>query len=222
MLTCALPGCATERLGAAAPPGVDLTGEWNLNVNLSDDPDRMGDADKPQQQRTPGRRGHGGRGGGGMSPMGGPGSGYFLPVAQDHSTPPPPADSGPGRQAQGRSASINRMFGAPAHVSITQQGGSLIVKTNMTDGTQTADEYTAGTVTNIPFGHDKTAERSAGWRGPVFVVSLTVKKGGWREDDFALDDDGRLIMTTQTKGGRGGSTEIKRVYDRVRGQGGPE
>jgi hypothetical protein len=51
----------------------------------------------------------------------------------------------------------------------------------------------------------------------VFVVTITAKKAGWREDDFALDEDGRLIMTTQTKGGRLGSLEIKRVYDRVRG-----
>ena len=43
------------------------------------------------------------------------------------------------------------------------------------------------------------------------------KHGGWREDQFALDDEGHLIMTTQTRGGRQASVEMKRVYDRVRG-----
>src|ERR1700760_3504640 len=83
----AAAGCATERLDAAAPSGVNLTGEWKLNPNLSDDPDKLGpDPDKPQQRQPGSHRGHGGRGGGGggMPPMGSPGStgGYnYLPVA---------------------------------------------------------------------------------------------------------------------------------------------
>jgi hypothetical protein len=102
-------------------------------------------------------------------------------------------------------------------VSITQKEGTLTIKTDMPDGTHTADEYTPGTSNTIPYGQDGTAARSVGWRGPVFVITTTAKKGGWREDDFALDDDGRLIMTTQTKGGRVGTVDITRVYDRVRG-----
>jgi hypothetical protein len=113
--------------------------------------------------------------------------------------------------------SINRLLKPPVHVSISQKEGTLIIKTDMPDGTHTADEYTAGTSNTIPYGPGGTADRSVGWRGTVFVVTTTAKKAGWREDDFALDEDGRLIMTTQTKGGRLGSLEIKRVYDRVRG-----
>jgi hypothetical protein len=112
--------------------------------------------------------------------------------------------------------SINRLLKPPVHVSISQKEGTLIIKTDMPDGTHTADEYTAGRSNTIPYGPGGTADRSVGWRGPVFVVTTIAKKGGWREDDFALDEDGRLIMTTQTKGGRLGSLEIKRVYDRVR------
>ena len=78
---------------------------------------------------------------------------------------------------------------------------------------------TSGTTVTIPYGKDSTATRVAGWRGPVFVVTTTPKKGPWREDDFALDEDGRLIMTTQTKGVHHGAIEIKRVFDRVRGFG---
>jgi len=102
-------------------------------------------------------------------------------------------------------------------MSITQDKGTLTVTTNLPDGTQTSDTYTAGTKTTIPFGRDATADRSAGWRGPVFVVTTSAKKFGTREDDFAIDsDDGRLIMTTITKGGRLGKVEITRVYDRVK------
>src|ERR1700716_1289946 len=72
-----IAGSATERLDAAAPSGVNLTGEWKFNPNLSDDPDSRAAPDKAAPQRSPGSpRGHGagrGGGGGGMPPMGGPG-----------------------------------------------------------------------------------------------------------------------------------------------------
>jgi len=102
-------------------------------------------------------------------------------------------------------------------MSITQDKGSLTVTTNMPDGTTTSDVYTAGERKEIPFGQDNTAERTAGWRGPVFVVTTSAKKFGNREDDFAIDtDDGRLIMTTTTSGGKLGKVAITRVYDRVK------
>ena len=216
-------GCATDRLDAAPPSGVNLTGDWALNVNLSDDPDKMGpDPDTTKPAKNPGsHRGHGGGrggggGGGGMPPIGSPPdggptasyekAGYgFVPVAD---TPPAKPNRG---------ASINRYLRAPMSMSITQDKGSLTVTTNLPDGTKTSDVYTAGEKKSIPFGQDNTAERTAGWRGPVFVVTTSAKKFGNREDDFAIDtDDGRLIMTTMTSGGKLGKVAITRVYDRVK------
>jgi hypothetical protein len=254
-----ITGCATERLDAVAPGGVNLTGEWKFNPNLSDDPDKLADPEKAPQRSPGGHRGHGGgRGGGsGMPPMGSPGGtgdsftpaasgftpavasgltpptdeftpaagGGFLPVALtasgiEQAAPLPPSGTPTtpttGGSPPSRGASINRLLKAPMHVSITQKEGTVIIKTDMPDGTHTADEYTAGTSNTIPYGPDSTAGRSVGWRGPVFVITTAAKKGGWREDDFALDDGGRLIMTTQTKGGRLGTVDITRVYDRVR------
>ncbi len=228
-LICALllAGCATERLERSAPAGVNLTGEWNFNPNLSDNPDLPASDSDKTPQRTPGsRRGRGGGrggGGGGMPPMGSPGSGgyNFLPVAltsQDQdASPPQPSPGATPNQGPPRRPGGNRSLKAPSHLSITQKDASIVVRANMQDGTQAVDEYTAGSTVTIPYGHDDTAKRSVGWRGPVFVVTIDAKKAGWREDDFALDEDGRLIMTTTTKGGRSGNREIKRVYDRVRG-----
>lgn len=213
----AIAGCAsTERLATTAPAGVNLTGEWKLNPNLSDDPDKLGPDPDVTPQRSPGgHRGHGGgRGGGsGMPPMGSPGGpgGYnYLPVALTSGT----SEQQP---TSSRGMSINRLLQAPLRMSITQKDGTVVIKANMPDGTQTVDEYTAGITATIAFGPQQTAERTAGWRGPVFVVTTTVKKGPWREDDFALDEDGRLIVSTQTRGGRLGKLDIKRVYDRLRG-----
>ena len=242
-------GCATDRLDAAAPSGVNLTGEWKLNLNLSDDPDKMGpDPNATSPQRAPGsHRGHGGGrggmggggiGGGGMPPIGsspddGPTASNsrpdgFMRVGLEQSPSAQPTGGstggaaggptgGPTSGKSGRGASINRYLRAPLTLSITQDKGTLIVKSNMPDGTQTSDTYTAGSRTTIPFGQEQTADRTAGWRGPVFVVTTSAKKFGSREDEFAIDaDDGRLIMTTLTKGGKLGKVEITRVYDRVK------
>ena len=217
-----IAGCATERLDASAPQGINLTGEWNFNPNLSDDPNNLGKPDNSQQQPAPkSHRGRGGgRGGGGMPPPGSPdGTGYnsggynYLPVAIMSQ---PPGDAAPGASPPARRPGLG-LLRAPQHLSITQKDNSVTIRTNMPDGAQTVDEYTAGTSTRIPYGQGSTADRSVGWRGPVFVITTNTKKDGWREDDFAIDDDGRLIMTTDTKGGRLGKLEIKRVYDRVRG-----
>jgi hypothetical protein len=244
-----LAGCASERLEPSAPQGVNLSGEWNFDPNLSDDPSKLGGDSDKTPQRTPGsHRGHGGgRGGGGggaMPPMGGPGGGYnYLPVAlsfQDNATTPaqpapdaaptqdtPPAPVAPNQGPAGPGSTANgpprgrgpaaRSLRAAMHMSITQKDGSVFIRANMTDGTQLAEEYKAGTDTTIAYGPDATAKRSVGWRGPVFVITTDAKKGGWHEEDFALDDAGHLIMTTTTKGGRQGTGEIKRVYDRSRG-----
>ena len=241
LVVASIAGCATERLGATPPTGVNLTGEWRFNPNLSDDPDKLPDPDTTTPQRAPGgHRGHGGgRGGGGaMPPIGSPGGtgnnftsatggapdgfgfqrvALTAPGIEQAAPLPPTGTPAAGGAKMSRGMSINRLLKAPVHVSITQKESTLILKADMPDGTQTADQYTAGTSNTIPYGPDSTADRSVGWRGPVFVVTTTAKKGGWREDDYALDDDGRLIMTTQTKGGRLGKLEITRVYDRIRG-----
>jgi hypothetical protein len=234
LVTAWLAGCATERLDAAAPSGVNLSGEWKFNPNLSDDPDKLVPADKTPQ-RAPGSGGHHGRGGGrngggGMPPVGTPpDTGSYNPPKEgflkvglsapgiEQSAPLPPATTPPVTSQPGRAANISRYLQAAAHMSITQKEATVVIRSTMEDATTYQDEYTAGTQSTIPYGQDNSADRSVGWRGPVFVVTTKAKKGGSREDDFALDDDGRLIMTTQTKGGKLGKVEIKRVYDRVRG-----
>jgi hypothetical protein len=233
-LAAGLGGCASERLAAVAPGGVNLTGEWKLNVNLSDDPDKQVTPDKEPQRDPLGRRGR--RGGAtGLPQIGAPdgpsnfaspaspgaslapGTAYaFDSPGIEQSNPLPPVDNAPNSSGSGKSK-LARLLQAPDHLSIVHKGAVVTIKSVMSDGRTFSDEYTAGTQGTVPYGADNTAERSAGWRGPVFVVTTSVKKGGTREDDYALDDDGRLIMTTQTHGGRVGKNDLVRVYDRIRG-----
>ena len=272
-LTGSLAGCATDRLEATAPASVNLTGEWRLNPNLSDDLDKLGDADK-DQPRSSGmgrRRGRAGPGGGtgpggnsGLPPIGAgsnwngsPDAGVssnFMGAAPtfgaagfDQPANPPPdgtpagnapdgaAPQGPATEsgppagpsgsgsAQPRSggaggkSALSRALQAPDYLSIRQDGATLTVRFRAADGTPVEDQFKAGTQTTIAYGADSTAERSAGWRGPVFVVTTKAKKGGTREDDYALDEDGRLIVSTYVKGSRRGSIDVKRVYDRIKG-----
>ena len=233
-LAAGLGGCASDRLAAVAPGAVNLTGEWKLNVNLSDDPDKQLTPDKQPQRDPLGRRSRRG-GAAGLPPLGAPdGPSNFVSSANgdasmtpgtayafdapgiEQSNPLPPVDSAPNSSGAGKST-LGHLLQAPNHLSIVQNGAVVTIRSTMSDGRTFSDEYTAGKQGTVPYGADSTAERSAGWRGPVFVVTTSVKKGGTREDDYALDEDGRLIMTTQTHGGRAGKNDLVRVYDRIRG-----
>lgn len=236
-LAALLASCATtDRLVAAAPQGVDLSGEWQLNVNLSDDPQRLEEPKEPglkapERNRPPGGFGKPGTtmpgvptGPGGLDPRGGgenltdttrPRSGLMpvlyaqntdLPGSASDSGPPPPPPKG------GRVGTASRMLDAPERLTISQSGSKVVVK-SMTDGT--TEEYTAGEQRTIPFGQTE-ADRSAGWRDAAFVVITKAKKGPSKEDDFALDSDGHLIFATLVTHVKKGPIDFKRVYDRVR------
>jgi hypothetical protein len=292
-----LSGCATERLDSTAPSGVNLTGEWRFDPNLSDDPDKLMEQDKVKP-RDPGEEApHGGRGGrgggGGMPPMGGSGpngGGWNLgsaatpnftgsathgtysvgsrestlsgdwatagsasttsPISRPaaasvadssgiaswthaaigtqplvlasglEQTPALPTNSAAATSkpaaSTSRTTTLHHLLEAPTGLLITQKDSTVTIKIVMPDGTATADEYTAGVDKTIPYGGEDTASCSAGWRGPAFIVSIKAKKA-FREDDYALDDEGHLIVTTDMKGKHLGTVELKRVYDRVRG-----
>jgi len=254
-----LVGCATERLAAAAPKGVDLTGEWQLNNNLSDDPTKgLGE----ERGRSPNggmrrRGGRGGGGGGGMPPFGMPGGAGgrsgSVPGSDDfRSSAPNTGASAPGGGSTGRDGFMGVRFapaierigpdgasgpggGGPSaggggrrrgggvgqllyaadHLAIDQTGDKMTIQRKGSGGQLTTDEYTFGDKSSVTLGQ-ATAERTTGWKGNVFVIETKAKGGPAKEEDFALDDEGHLIVTTFLSGSRVPKVEIKRVYDRVR------
>jgi hypothetical protein len=231
-----LAGCVTTSSGAlvaSAPKGVDLSGEWRLNQDLSDDPQRPAEEPKgrPQKEealeRNPGGFGRPGSsvpgmgGPGGIDPRGGgakatgPATGLVPVLYQTTDLPASASDRAPPNaagKAAGREGTVSHMLDAPALLQISQSGSKLIVK-SVSDGS--ADEYTAGEQRNIPFGQTQ-ADRSAGWRDAAFVVITKAHKGPSKEDDFALDSEGHLIFATLVTHVRKGPIDFKRVYDRVR------
>ncbi len=260
-----LAGCATDRLDAAPPKGVDLTGEWQFNPNLSDDPQKMpaDDSSAPTNSRHHSGRGRGGgSSGGGLPPFGMPGgaggrtggtdpdgsedftgAGSFpgsgkplgnekFPAGESLTGSAsagqrfsivqggPGGGTGGGGGAGGGGRSRGNRFGhlldAPAHMTIEQKGGKLTIQSKSASGELTTEEYVSGQKSDISVGQN-TAERNVGWKGNIFVIDTKVKSGPTKEDDYALDDDGRLIVATLMTGGRMPKVDIRRVYDRVKG-----
>jgi len=205
-------GCATERLAASAPKGVDLTGEWQLDTNLSDDPTK---AMEDGRGRSPngGMRRRGGRGGGGAGGRGSsvPGSDDFTSTATNTRG----STSCGGQRASGRrgGGGVGQLLSASDHLAIDQNGGKITIQRKGARGELTTDEYSFGDKSSVTLGPD-TAERTTGWKGSVFVIDTKAKGGPSKEEDFALDDEGHLIVTTFLSGSRVPKVEIKRVYDR--------
>jgi hypothetical protein len=105
---------------------------------------------------------------------------------------------------------VSAMVNAPQRMTITQQGDELRIHVTTADGQQVERSFKAGATQTIAWPNGG-AEASTGWHGPVFIVTTRPKKGRMREDDYALDDAGHLILTVQTR-----KIDIKLVYDRVR------
>ena len=241
-----LTGCAAGPLMTSTPQGVDLSGEWRLNENLSDDPQHIGEEPKelpektPAPSRSPGGFGRPGTnmpgmpGGSGSIDPGDPNGGgenltragtsaaSLVPVLyqseQGSALPSSASDNAPGKPAtkaarqQARDSFVSQMLDAPQLLTISQSGSKLIVKSK---SDATSEEYTAGEQRTIPFGQTQ-ADRSSGWRESAFVVITKAKTGPSKEDDFALDSEGRLIFATLVTHVKKGPIDFKRVYDRVR------
>jgi hypothetical protein len=198
-------GCASEdRIVLAPPAGVDLSGEWVLDTNLSDDPTQVEESDKAPAASTRGDRDSS------PSPFGKPGSN-----GPDNNPLPGNVTSRLHEENDSATATPvavdeSAMVNAPQRMSITQHGSELHIKSADADGKEITRDFTAGATQSIPWPRGG-AQCSAGWRGPAFVVTTKPKKGREREDDYALDDQGHLILTIQSR-----KLDIKLVYGHPR------
>jgi hypothetical protein len=175
----ALGGCSTT-LATRAPRGVDLSGEWQIDLPLSDFPQEAvptqpaigGSPDTTGNPGGPGgRRGRGRGMGAGMAQAGGPGGGT-------------------------RPGSPEHHFAMPPHLSISQTATGLTVNVTSQDGKHATSSYTAGeksivTTTRGP------ANRTLGWDGNEFLIRTQVgDKGSESEVRYSLDRDGTLSVTS--------------------------
>ncbi len=213
-----LASCAGERLASAPPPGVDLSGRWQLNVEESDDPLHLIQsqvADPSKAARSQGQGGRGGRGGPGGP--GGPGGGFGGPSL------PAVGALSQGLRWPGREVEIKQVAGV---VAMTSAGVNQVYQPMSGTAKNSRpppedDPHAAGRG-----GRDRSARGRdrdgppavCGWEGRTLVI-----QAGDPDDDhppfeerYNLSDDGqRLIEVVGFKGGRSEGFTVSRVWDRL-------
>jgi hypothetical protein len=180
-----LAGCATT-LATRAPRGLDLSGEWQIDLALSDFPQEAvpiqpaltADAtgDSGGQSGSRGGRGRGargmGRGGGGAS------------------------------QGGARPGSPEHHFAMPPHLSIRQSATGLTVNITMPDGKHLTNTYVSGEKSTVTTTRG-VADRTLGWDADTYLIRTKVGEKGPQSDvRYSLDDDGTLsVISTITNSG---------------------
>ena len=181
-----LGGCATE-LSATAPRQDVLSGQWQLDMNLSDYPS--------EEVPAAGGSTAGGTnaGGGGMGRRGMRRMGATNPGTQGI-----PAHK----------------FAMPPRLALAQSATGLSVHITMPDGQTRANDYRAGeksvvTTTQGP------ANRTVGWQHGDFVISTQVgEKGPKSEVRYFVDDDHMLEVTTTISNAGRNDFQYTLVYGR--------
>jgi hypothetical protein len=172
----ALSSCSTT-LATRAPRDIELGGEWQIDLPLSDFPqEAVPVQDAVVASSSPGSTGsgQGGRRGGRGRGMGG-----GMP------------------QAGGvRGGGPEHHFAMPPHLSITQSATGITVNITMPDGKHVINSYTSGEKSVVATTRG-AADRTLGWDGDDFVIRTQAgDKGPRSEVRYALDRDGTLSVTS--------------------------
>ena len=197
-------GCASRKLAELPSKTVDLTGEWQLNKAQSDDVQKLLQAQfktmSEREDRMPRE----------MGPMRRPLEGMTRRTGEDELSEEQRDPGGILKIRKQREERFTSMVQAPERMQITVNGTRFIVKHE-----ESRDEYRAGERSVVSFGRG-VADRTAGWRGSVFIVSTRGVEGGSKEERYSLDPQGRLLLVTKLSGDRMPAVEIKRLYDRAK------
>ncbi len=208
--------CASDKLALAPPPGVDLSGHWQLDVEDSDDPLHLiqsttQDPSKAAQGSQGG--GQGGQGGqGGRGGRGGRGGGGGYPGG----TMPPPATPAfsalsEGLRWPGRDVEIRQTGGV---VAVISAGVDEVYNPHHKPGD---DDRAGGRDRDMP-ARDRGPPPICGWDDKTLVVQSreTEEDQPPFEKRYSVSEDGqRLYEIVGFKGGRYGGFTMSRVWNRV-------
>jgi hypothetical protein len=180
-----LAGCSTT-LATRAPRGLDLSGEWQIDLALSDFPQ---EAVPIQGAGTPDLSGNSG---GQTGARGGRGRGARG------------MGRGTGGIAQGgsRAGSPEHHFAMPPHLSISQSATGLTVNITMPDGKHVTNAYVSGEKSTVTTTRG-VADRTLGWDADTYLIRTKVGEKGPQSDvRYSLDNDGTLsVISTITNSG---------------------
>jgi hypothetical protein len=194
-----LAACST--LSAKPPAKVQLSGQWQLNEGLSEDP-----AQQARQSYSGGGGGMGRHGGGGGRMHGGFGGGRGGGGGGGYGGGYGSGSSGSSHSGSAPTSSPEGT-GRAKDVSIEQGAKELKLSA---DGADTLFVY--GEKVTSSFGRG-VADRTSGWKDSAFVVEYDSKQGQKVTRRYEiLDDPDQLVVTTKISGRR--DLEFQTVYDR--------
>lgn len=217
-----LAACASDKLAQSPPAGVDFSGHWKLNVEDSDDPQRLieaqlnptGNSQNTTTQQGGGSGGRGGRQGGRNGASGAYPGGPVGPAM-----PSLPAMSDAVRWP-GKQLDVKQVAGV---VAFTSEGINRVCEPS--EGGRGHHHHGDGPDDRGPPGGRDAAPRArdvppphCGWEEKTLIV-----RGGDADEDrppfeehYSLSDDGqRLIGEIEFKGGRSNGFVMSRVWDRL-------
>jgi hypothetical protein len=182
-----LVSCSTT-LATRAPRGVDLSGEWQIDLALSDFPQEA----VPSQSATTGASDLSGGTGGQSGGRGGRGRG-----ARGMGRGAAGTSRGPGR-----AGSPEHHFAMPPHLSISQSATGLAVNITMPDGKHLTNAYVSGEKGKVTTTRGM-ADRTLGWDGDGYLIRTKLGEKGPQSDvRYSLDNDGTLsVISTITNSG---------------------
>jgi hypothetical protein len=204
-----LSACVTDKLSVVPPAGVNFTGQWQLNVAESDDPQHLLETANSQESaasKDPGASG--GRGGRG----GGRGSAAGYPAAVPPATPAMSV-VGEALSWPGKKLDIKQVAGV---VAFTSDGNNRVCQP--TDSEKKGRHHGGSSDRDgRPSGRD-VPPPICGWSDKTLIV-----QGGDPDDDrppyeerYGISEDGqRLVEVVAFKGGRSNGFTMSRVWDRL-------
>jgi|GEM_PF-873359 hypothetical protein len=212
-----LAACAHEQLATKPSSGVDLSGQWRLNVADSDDPMRLTQAALANQTAgagaggttAPSGRGQRQSGRGGLGPGGPQGPALPSVMALDE------ALRWPGRELSITQGSADVTFRSGGRDETCRPGGQQHGKhaPHPKDNPQSHDAPE-----RPDRGRGDAPPPRCGWDEAVLVVQPSDVEEGHApyEQDFSLSDDKqRLIEVVTFRGGRSSGFTASRVWDRA-------
>jgi hypothetical protein len=207
-----MAGCADDRLAAAPPAGVDLSGHWTLNVADSDDAQRL--MQSQIAAATAGVTG-GGAGGSGGNRRGGRGG---IPAGPAGPMMPPVAVVDESLRWPGRDLSLTQTADS---VTLVSDGSARSCHPSALKGGRPSHSGGKGRPQgrDLPSrGRGDAPPPRCGWDDRSLVV-----RSGEADDEappfeqrFSLSEDGqRLVGVVVFRGGRSNGFVASREWDRV-------
>jgi hypothetical protein len=190
----------TGSAAAQMAPAPDLTGTWQLNKDMSDD---------PQKAMSEARSSEGGGFGGGRSA--GMGGGMGGGMGRGHGRGGGGGSGRGGSGDQGRQ-DVSDWFAALRTLQIQHREPQLTI-TDAAGHERVA--YTDGRKTQEERSHGGTTVVTASWKDGHIQVVTAPETGRKTTETYAITADrSQLTVTTKIEGGRSAIT-IRRVYDAV-------